>query len=78
MVLSMSLVALLQEKGSRLLRCTIWLVDYKNCKNLLMLSDIQQKELLLTKSLSQLLSEVQQNIVICLWQASHLFAELEG
>ena len=45
----MSLVALLQGKGSRLWRCTVWLVD---CKNLLMLSKVQQMVLLLTKSLS--------------------------
>ena len=46
-----SLVALLQGKGSCLLRCTVWLVDYKSFKNLLMLSEVQQKVLLLTKSL---------------------------
>ena len=47
----MSLVALLQGKGSRVLRCTVWLVDYKSFKNLLMFSEVQQKALLLTKSL---------------------------
>ena len=39
-------------KGSCLSRCTVWLVDYKSFNNLLMLSEVQQKALLLTKSLS--------------------------
>ena len=46
------MVALLQGKGSRLLRCTVWLVDYKRFQNLLMLNEVQQKALLLMKSLS--------------------------
>ena len=46
------MVASLQGKGSCLSRCTVWLVDYKSFKNLLMLSEVQQKALLLTKSLS--------------------------
>ena len=73
----MSLVALLQGKGSRLLRCTVWLVDYKSFKNLLRLSEVQQKVLLLTKSLP-LFTIIEQNIMICQWQVGQFFAKPEG